>query len=107
MTKIVLISVKSIGYHFFLFAFIDPVYCPVVCFAFRICDRLWSFRMEVILCRFIIVCLYLNCRCRYKYQEKVWIPLIGMTSPHSYDWANPVVGFPSVYVVVVFVSNER
>ena len=80
-----------------------PWYCTlhVCCFSFfaRLCNLINWNRIRAS----FIVCLYLNCRWRSDYQdERVGIPLTGLTTPHVCACPKPRHGFPTVYVAVFF-----
>jgi hypothetical protein len=48
----------------------------------QFCVDMWSFWMEANLCRFFIICLYMHCLWRSRYQEgRVVIPLTGLALP--------------------------
>ena len=54
---------------------------------------------------FCIVCLYMYCRLRSKYQRvRVGIPLTGCISPHFRACSKPGPGFPTSHVVFVLFS---
>jgi hypothetical protein len=63
----------------------DHYICYCTVHGYILCDSMWSFKLEANFCRFVIVCLYMYCRCRWRssYQDgRVGIPLTGLTLPH-------------------------
>ena len=70
------------------------------------CDSMWSLFgwIEATLCRvFFIICLYMYCRWRSRYQAgRVGIPLTGLTPTHLCACSKAGPGFLNVIYVVVF-----
>jgi hypothetical protein len=74
----------------------------------HICSIMWSFWAEATLSRvFFIVCLYMYCRWRPSYVAGVvMLRLNGLTPPYFCVGPHTGRGFPTSYVVVLFVLSD-
>ena len=88
------------------------IYCPCnwiihVNVVVYFCDSMWIFWMDVNLCMFFNICLYMHCHWRFTCLDGgVRIPLTGFAPQHFYVCTKPGLWFSTSYIVIFFMFND-